>query len=132
MLRRIEPEKIICYNTPFPEMQGNIIYVDYERSFRGEDLDAFKIGTHRVVIVIIEPYLIGKGGGSAYGADWKPNPKKPNDWKFLGNPSDINQTYNKHGELCETHIGPDGKADYEIHSDHATWEHVNPHAHEII
>ena len=25
MLRRIEPEKIICYNTPFPEMQGNII-----------------------------------------------------------------------------------------------------------
>ncbi|MFR4758214.1 MAG: DUF4417 domain-containing protein [Evtepia gabavorous] len=23
MLRRIEPEKIICYNTPFPEMQGN-------------------------------------------------------------------------------------------------------------
>ncbi|MFQ9412288.1 MAG: hypothetical protein ACLR1T_16365 [Evtepia gabavorous] len=32
MLRRIEPEKIICYNTPFPEMQGNLIYVDYERS----------------------------------------------------------------------------------------------------
>ena len=32
MLRRIEPEKIVCYNTPFPEMQGNIIYVDYERS----------------------------------------------------------------------------------------------------
>ena len=32
MLRRIQPEKIICYNTPFPEMQGNIIPVDYERS----------------------------------------------------------------------------------------------------
>ena len=32
LLRRIEPERIICYNTPFPEMQGNIIYVDYERS----------------------------------------------------------------------------------------------------
>ena len=32
MLRRIEPEKIICYNTPFPEMQGDIVYVDYERS----------------------------------------------------------------------------------------------------
>ena len=31
MLRRIEPEKIICYNTPFPEMQGDIVYVDYER-----------------------------------------------------------------------------------------------------
>lgn len=24
MLRRIEPEKIICYNTPFPEMQGTL------------------------------------------------------------------------------------------------------------
>ena len=91
MLRRIEPEKIICYNTPFPEMQGNIIYVDYERSFRGEDLDAFKIGsTSSGDRDTIEPYLIGKGGGSAYGADWKPNPKKPNDWKFLGNPGDIN------------------------------------------
>ena len=31
ILRRIEPEKIICYNTPFPEMQGNIVYVDYEQ-----------------------------------------------------------------------------------------------------
>ena len=53
VLRRIEPEKIICYNTPFPEMQGNIIYVDYERSswrymnyegrFQKEDLESFKI-----------------------------------------------------------------------------------------
>ena len=25
MLRRIKPEKIICYHTPFPEMEGNII-----------------------------------------------------------------------------------------------------------
>ena len=31
MLRRIKPEKIICYHTPFPEMEGNIIHVDYER-----------------------------------------------------------------------------------------------------
>ena len=28
----IEPERIICYNTPFPEMQGNIVYVYYDRS----------------------------------------------------------------------------------------------------
>ena len=69
------------------EMQGNIIYVDYERSswrymnyersFRREGLDAFKIGStssnHRDTI---EPYLIGKGGGSAYGEKWKPNPNK--------------------------------------------------------
>lgn len=31
MLRRIEPEKIICRSTPFPEMQEDIAYVDYER-----------------------------------------------------------------------------------------------------
>ena len=30
MLQRIEPEKIICYNKPLSEMQGNLIYVDYE------------------------------------------------------------------------------------------------------
>lgn len=82
MLRRIEPEKIICYNTPFPEMQGNIVYVDYERSswkymsyergFQKEDLDAFKIGrTLSPNHDTIEPFLIcgitSKGGGSAYG-----------------------------------------------------------------
>lgn len=54
MLRRIEPEKIICYNTPFPEMRGDIVHVDYElsswkymsyeRKSAYEDLDAFKIG----------------------------------------------------------------------------------------
>lgn len=54
MLRLIKPEKIICYNIPFPEMQGDIVYVDYERSSwrymnyehsdRKEDWDSFKIG----------------------------------------------------------------------------------------
>ena len=76
LLRRIEPERIICYNTPFPEMQGNIIYVDYERSswkymnyersFQKDDLEAFKIGgAYQKPCDTIEPYLIGKGGGSA-------------------------------------------------------------------
>jgi len=32
MLRRIEPEKIICFGDPFVEMQGNIIAVDYRES----------------------------------------------------------------------------------------------------
>ena len=73
--------KIICYNTPLPEMQGNIVYVDYERSswrymsyeryYKAEDLDAFKIGgTYRPECDTIEPYRIDgtyKGGGSAYG-----------------------------------------------------------------
>ena len=32
MLRRIEPEEIICYHTPFPEMEDHLVYADYERS----------------------------------------------------------------------------------------------------
>ena len=32
MLKRIEPEKVICFGTPFEEMQGNIINVDYRES----------------------------------------------------------------------------------------------------
>jgi len=39
MLRRIEPEVIVCYHTPFPEMEGNIAYVDYELSSWKHDED---------------------------------------------------------------------------------------------
>ena len=112
MLRRIEPEKIICYNTPFPEMQGNIIYVDYERSswrymnyersFQKEDLDAFKIdGASIGNRDTIKPYPIGKGGGSAYGGKWKPSPNKPDDQRFLGEPGEIKTTY-KNGYRVDT------------------------------
>ena len=108
MLRRIDPEKIICYNTPFPEMQGNIIHVDYERSswrymnyersFHREDLDAFKIGgTSSNNRDTIEPYLIGKGGGSVYGGEIKPS--KPEDERFWGAPGETKYTYTAKGEL---------------------------------
>ena len=143
MLRRIEPEKIICYNTPFPEMQGNLVYVDYERSswrymsyersFHKDDLDAFKIGgATQLNYDIIEPYLIGKGGGSAYGGKWKPNPNKPEDQRFLGTPGEIKTTY-KNGYRVDTKIGPDGKAEKERHyTDHKNPKlHTNPHDHEI-
>ena len=146
MLRRIEPEKIICYNTPFPEMQGNIVYVDYERSswrymsyernYKSEDLDAFKIGeTYRPERDTIEPYLIGgayKGGGSAYGGKWRPNPNKPQDQRFLGKPGEIKTTY-KNGYRVDTKIGEDGRAVTERHyTDHKQpWAHTNPHDHPI-
>ena len=142
MLRRIEPEKIICYNTPFPEMQGNIIYVDYERSswrymnyersFRRENLDAFKIGgTSSNNRDTIEPYLIGKGGGSAYGGEWKPS--KPDDERLVGEPGDINRTTDRNGNLRETKIGADRKAVKERHySDHGnSSKHSIPHDHDI-
>ncbi len=32
MLKRIKPSKVICFGSPFPEMQGNIIAVDYMTS----------------------------------------------------------------------------------------------------
>ena len=146
MLRRIEPEKIICYNTPFPEMQGNIVYVDYERSswrymsyernYKSEDLDAFKIGeTYRPECDTIEPYLIGgtyKGGGSAYGGKWKPS--KPDDERFLGEPGSINRTADRNGDLRETKIGADGRAVKERHySNHGNpKQHSIPHDHNIV
>ncbi len=34
MLKRIKPSSIICFGTPFPEMKGNIIHVDYLSSRR--------------------------------------------------------------------------------------------------
>ena len=32
MLTRLEPENIIVFGTPFPEMEGNIVSVDYMSS----------------------------------------------------------------------------------------------------
>lgn len=139
MLRQIQPEKIICYNSPFPEMEGDIVFVDYELSSwkymnyecgdDKEDLECYKIGgTKPFDCDIMAPYRIGKGGGSAYGGEWKPSPNKPGDQRFLGAPGQVNQDgYSK------THIGQDGKADYERHeTTHSNPKvHTNPHDHKI-
>jgi len=148
MLRRIEPEKIICYNTPFPEMQGDIVYVDYERSswqymnfersFRQDDLESFKIGGQLTNLCdTMSPFMdvpLAKGGGSAYGGKWKPSPNKPQDQRFLGEPDETKISYTIKGELIETHIGPDGKADHEIHhTDHGQPKfHDVPHGHKVV
>lgn len=147
MLRRIEPERIICYHTPFPEMDGNIVYVDYDRSSwrymlnygcssSEEDLDAFIIGkTYRAECDTIEPFLIGgnsfKGGGSAYGGEWKPS--KPEDDRLVGNPGEIKITYAKDGSKIETKIGEDGRAVAERHhtSSPNSKYHSNPHDRKI-
>ena len=34
MLEKIQPEKIICFGTPFDEMKGNIVKVDYIKSIK--------------------------------------------------------------------------------------------------
>ena len=142
MLRQIEPERIICYNTPFPEMSGNIVYVDYDRSswrymnyerrIRKEDLDSYLIGGSNFQNCdIMEQYRVGKGGGSAYGGAWKPS--KPEDYRLIGKPGEIKITYAKDGTKIETKIGEDGRAVSERH--HTTAPnakyHSDPHDHII-
>lgn len=137
MLRRIEPEKIICYNTPFPEMEGDIVYVDYElsswkymnyeRKVADEDIGAYKIGGDAPDSCdTMSAYMVSAGDGSAYGGDWKPS--KDSDRRLVGNPGDINRDGDN-----ETHIGPNGKADRERHNtDHGNSKyHSNPHDHRI-
>ena len=99
-----------------------------------ENLDAFKIGgTYRDPCDTIEPYLIGKGGGSAYGGKWRPNPNKPQDQRFLGRPGEVKTTVMKNGELFKTKIGDSGRAELERHeTDHGRSDkHSNPHDHRI-
>ena len=144
MLRRINPSVVICYNTPFPEMEGPIVYVDYELSswkFLNyqtssariqDDLSAFKIGGFSSEICdTMRAYQISSGMGSVYGGGWKP--KKESDRRFLGEPGTTNITTNSKGERISTNIGPDGRATNETHnSDHGNpSEHTNPHIHPV-
>lgn len=95
MLRRIEPKKTLCYNTPF------------ERISPATDPDAFKIGSAcRTKCDAIGPYLIPDC--SYRDGDWQPSPNKPNDQKLTGKPDEMKKTFDEHGELYETHIGPSG------------------------
>ena len=148
MLRRIEPEKIICYNTPFPQMQGDIVHVDYERSswrymdydqkaMPHEDLDCYKIGgANHTFCDTMDAYMIGKGGGSAYGGDWKPNPNKPNEVILQGPPDSIQQyflPFKNGGYWVKVKYGEDGWA---VRIRHETkhnpnQDHTNPHDHNI-
>ena len=81
----------------------------------------------------IEPYLIGKGGGSAYGGKWCPNPNKPQDQRYWGKPGEIKTTIMRNGEIFRTKIGSDGRAEIERHeTDHNRGDkHTNPHDHKI-
>lgn len=146
MLRRIEPEKIICYHTPFPEMEDHLVYADYERSswrylntqqaFSKENLEDFLIGkTYRPESDRKEAYMDAsafKGGGSAYGGTWRPNPNKPADSRYIGEPGEVKRTF-KDGYWVGTKIGDDGRAAIERHyTDHNRLRaHTNPHDHII-
>ena len=146
MLRRIEPSVIICYHTPFPEMTGNIVFVDYDlSSWKHEDDDLEK--THeaascektrivkRTGRVIFGDFSHSKGGGSAYGGEWQQS--KAGDDRYLGNPGDIinsNAGRDGNGYERDTLIGEDGRAAAERHySDHGNpKEHSEIHDHLIF
>ncbi len=134
MLKRLEPELIICYNTPFPEMRGNILFVDYDLSswrHYSDDLDKCFVKTK--TYFYNNKFLISadKGMGDSHGGKWKP--KKEDDERFLGKPGEIKKTFDTNGGLRLTKIGDDGRATMERHfSDHRTpWRHTNPHDHKI-
>lgn len=151
MLKQIEPERIICYNEPFAEMQGNILYVDYELSswkYQNDDYIPSKYVDYILgekplpkdsLIVIKSGYIMRedisfKGMGSAFGGKWRAS--KPEDERFLGEPGEIKITQStgkKGGYLRETKIGADGKAIKERHytdSPNPKY-HTNPHDHDI-
>lgn len=119
MLRRIEPEVIICYHPPFPEMQGNIVYVDYDLSswkHDEDDLEKVRSAASQKGIRIVKRtgYVVfDKGGGSAYGGEWRPS--KAEDERFLGKPGDIKTTEMPGGSKYQDIIGKDGRAVYERH-----------------
>ena len=138
MLRRIEPEVIICYHTPFPEMEGNIVHADYELSswkHDEDDLEKAHEATSNEGIRIVKRtgyVMLDKGGGSAYGGDWRPDPNKPDDARLIdGRPGDIARS--NRGYDRDTVYGEDGHAVMERHyGDH--WQpnaHSNPHDHFI-
>ncbi|MEG1525825.1 MAG: DUF4417 domain-containing protein [Clostridia bacterium] len=143
MLRRIEPERIICYNEPFPEMQGNIIFVDYELSswkYQNDDyrpskyvdyiLGKTSLPSDSPILIksgyVMRDEILFKGMGSAFGGEWQP--KSEDDNQLVGKPGETKTSGYK-----ETKIGEDGRANYQQHNtSHSNPNvHSNPHGHNI-
>ena len=60
-------------------------------------VDCYKIGgANHTFCDTMDAYMIGKGGGGAYGGKWRPNPNKPQDQRYLGNPGEIKRTIMNH------------------------------------
>lgn len=151
MLRRIEPERIICYNEPFPKMEGNIIYVSYELSswkYQDEEYTPSKYlpyicGERPLPIgcdlriksgYVLRDDSLGKGMGSAYGGTWKPNPEKKQDTILIGPANEVKSFRlgsGGNGYDVSVKYGPDGFATtirhYTGHSPGSG--HTNPHDH---
>ena len=106
--------------------------MNYELGYEKEDLECYKIGGAKLSDCdIMEPYRIGKGGGSAFGGEYKP--ANAEDERFVGEPGEIKTTYKRNGTKFETKIGPNGKATMERHhtAHSPNGIHSNPHDHMI-
>lgn len=88
MIKRVNPEAVICYGNPFDEMEGNIIAVDYAKTNNLSKWADYICGEKEIPFnsnLIVKRYgyvLNEKGMGRASG-QWKP--KKEDDKRFLGN-----------------------------------------------
>lgn len=74
-----------------------------------------------------------KGMGSAEGGDWQPNPDKPDEARFLGEPNSIGTYQKRNGVIYMTKYDDKGKAERERHfTDHGNdhW-HTDPHDHKV-
>lgn len=93
MLRRIEPQSVICYSKPFKEMDGNIISIDYATT------NNLSKKFFSYVQKSYEKWFLGyvtkiqKGSGAAGGTPKFPgwDPSKPPgqgfEWRGKGDPS---------------------------------------------
>lgn len=139
MLEEIEPSAIICYSEPFPEMKGNIIYIDYELSswkhLSDEKSLENTLNNIKKTDIIVKRYgYVCKGGGSANGGDWKP--KDENSERFKGPPDSIKENSiktKKGGYNTLDKYDSNGKATHERHNtDHGRPDkHSNPHDHMV-
>ncbi len=140
MLRRVEPELVICYNTPFPEMTGNILFVDYDlSSWRHYDDDSDKSLEDNIcpdvyikTVYGYVPSFVYKGIGYSHGGKWQP--KNEAAKRFIGEPNSINRYTKSNGEVFETKIDENGFAVKERHYTTHNREHTghtNPHDHII-
>ena len=137
MLKEIEPSKIICYSEPFEEMQGDIIYIDYELSswqHLSDDKSSFAVKPYERDVIVKYSGYVCKGGGSASGGDWVPKDK--NSERFLGDPNTIraNTVKTKKGSYeVKDYYDSTGRASAERHeTDHGRSDkHSNPHDHTV-
>lgn len=62
MLRRLEPEAILCYSEPFPEMRGNVIVVDYAEVNNLNSVKKVQVSGDQQFFYKDNPYIVKKVG----------------------------------------------------------------------